>query len=209
MPRELNIENVQRIVKATKQDYVDAGYSEAQQNNLEDTLFAAIAAVLWLQGVSVIEASTLLVPHATELLRSEEGARRAAALEATIAEEFGETPMNNRALTPPMFVENLMEFQDVLKINNDEKRGGGQPDFTEQQLAWLNGYMIHMTDTFGISVLHCMGVDVPEAATMVQALVSRMPPEARNLTQATMQHELDEAYNEYIEFTAREEATQH
>lgn len=88
MAREFNTENVQRIVQSIKKDYVEAGYSEAQQNDLESSLYSAITAILWLQGHSVLKVSAMLVPHAAAILKTQDAIDRATGLEATIAEEF-------------------------------------------------------------------------------------------------------------------------
>lgn len=108
--------------------------------------------------------------------------------------------MNNRTLTPQMLAANLGEFQDVLYLDPDRVLNN-QPDFSAEQIGWINNYLRHMTDMFGLALVHCLGMDVHEGHDLLETSVSQMPAQLRAEVEAEMQKDLDKAYDDYLENT--------
>lgn len=116
-----------------------------------------------------------------------------------------------RYLDSELFVSHMLEFQTHLLLEEDDgtikaarTALGSAPEFTTEQLEWINDYMIYMTDAFGVATLHSMGLSVADAQDKLETFETQLKDDDRAKHNARLERLLDSAYNEF-----RDEQRQH
>lgn len=102
--------------------------------------------------------------------------------------------MADRKLTPQILIQQLADFQTALYLKDNSVDKIKELGLTEQQIDTIDFYLRGMTDAFGVSLLHAMGISVADGSELVESLHLQLPEEIRAVLFASLEESLDAAY---------------